>query len=243
LTKLLEALLGRHNVSNIPLQEIVHHKFKRADLYGKLANTFADLDHAALRSTAYFKALVSGDTIDAERKYGQPFSFRPFARLFFSANRMPVASDASFAYHRRWIILPFPNRFEGKRCDPDLLERLTAPSELSYLLNRAVAGLRRLWESGEFTAPPSVVAALSAYRRDGLGRGIRRGRMCHPCTGPRQEASPVRRVLQVVSAVPNGPDHTGRFQRATPERLPDEGTAVAMGRRQAHALVGGHWPR
>ncbi len=161
---LLGALLGTGNVSNIPLQEIAVHKFKRADLFGCLANLFADLDNKALRSTAYFKALVSGDVIDGERKYGHPFSFRSFARLVFSANQMPVADDPSFAYHRRWVILPFPNTFDGDACDPDLLAKLTEPAELSHFLNRAIAGLRRLWERGEFTVPPSTADALAAYR-------------------------------------------------------------------------------
>lgn len=66
---LFEALLGENNVSNIPLQEIAGHKFKRADLFGRLANIFADLGRATLRSAEYFRTVVSGDKIDAERKH------------------------------------------------------------------------------------------------------------------------------------------------------------------------------
>ena len=81
--------------------------FKRADLFGKLVNMFADLDSRALKSSSYFKAIVSGDAMDAERKHRDPFYFRPFARLVYSANEIPQSNDKSFAYYRRWCIYNF----------------------------------------------------------------------------------------------------------------------------------------
>ena len=42
--KLIEAFVGRENCSHVPLQELDNDKFSSADLFGKLVNTFADLN-------------------------------------------------------------------------------------------------------------------------------------------------------------------------------------------------------
>ena len=162
---LMEALLGRENVTNIPLQELSEHHFKRAELQGKLANIFADLHTAALKNSSYFKLIVAGDPIDAERKHGHPFTFRPFSRLIYSTNKMPIAYDRSRAYFRRWLIIPFPNRFEGAEADTDILAKMTTPQELSGLLNLAIEGLRRLTERGRFEEPETVATAMDSYQQ------------------------------------------------------------------------------
>jgi putative DNA primase/helicase len=61
--KLIEALLGLDNTSHVSLQDLERDKFAPADLYSKLANTFADLKSAKLYTSGMFKTLVSGDTI------------------------------------------------------------------------------------------------------------------------------------------------------------------------------------
>jgi putative DNA primase/helicase len=165
LLTLLEAFVGVENVSKIPLQEIDENRFKRAELFGKLVNLFADLDARALKSSTYFKTITSGDAIDAERKHKNPFSFRPFSRLAYSANQLPYSYDKSYAYYRRWIIIPFPKRFEGKNDDKSLGYKLTRPNELSGLLNRALIGLNRLFENQDFTETEIVKDAVENYQK------------------------------------------------------------------------------
>lgn len=135
-----------------------------AELVGKLANLHADLDHRALKSSAVFKQLVSGDWMSAERKFGQPFSFRNHAKLIFSANKTPPAADVGYAFFRRWIIIPFTKTFDGAKDDKDLRSKLQR--ELSGILNRALGGLRRLYDNRMFSNPPQVEAALTEYRLD-----------------------------------------------------------------------------
>jgi putative DNA primase/helicase len=162
---LLEAFVGSDNVSKIPLQELDENRFKRAELFGKLVNLFADLDQRALQSSTYFKTIVSGDMIDAERKHKDPFFFRPFARLAYSANQLPQSPDRSFAYYRRWGIIPFPHQFVGDKDDKSLRYKLTKASELSGLLNRALKGLNRLFEQEGFSESATVKEALEDYKR------------------------------------------------------------------------------
>lgn len=163
---LLEAFVGSENICEIPIQELCENRFKRAELHGKLVNLFADLDARALYSTTYFKTVVSGDAIDAERKHCDPFNFRPFARLIFSANEVPLSkNDNSFAYFRRWCIIPFQKRFTGDDADKKMREKITTPAELSGLLNWALKGLDRLWKQQDFSQPETVKEALKDYQK------------------------------------------------------------------------------
>jgi P4 family phage/plasmid primase-like protien len=148
--KLIEAFVGPQNCSHVPLQELDNDKFSSADLYGKLVNTFADLKSQKLMATGNFKTLVSGDSVRAQKKYGQPFTFRNYSKLIFSSNRIPDSDDKSQAYYKRWSILSFDKVFHGATKDTDLINKLTTPDELSGLLNLALIALRQLRKDGGF---------------------------------------------------------------------------------------------
>ena len=162
---LVQYLLGDRNVANVPLQELEESRFMVAELYGKLANVFADLDARALRSSSLFKMLTSGDRLKGERKHQHPFYFRSYAKLLFSANKIPPSHDTSYAFYRRWLIIPFDRTFdgEGPNPKPDLGLRDKLTHELPGILNRALTGLKRLITVQDFTQPASVKEALRAY--------------------------------------------------------------------------------
>jgi putative DNA primase/helicase len=164
LLNLIGAFLGKSNISNIPLQELCAHRFKRAGLFGKLANIFTDLSSKSLQDSSYFKAIVSGDDIDAERKFKTPFSFKPYSRLIFSANKIPRSYDKTHAFYRRWRIIPFPFTFKGKKANRDLISKLTTENELSGLLNCAVTGLKRVFKNRDFTENETTREALQDYK-------------------------------------------------------------------------------
>ena len=164
---LLSYLLGEANVSHVALQDLEENRFKAAQLYGKLANVFADLDARGLQSSSMFKTLTTGDPIDAERKHGHPFSFRSYAKLLFSANKIPSSRDRTHAFYRRWLIIPFTRTFDGvgNNAKPDKGLRDKLKAELPGILNRAIQGLQRLNRNEAFTQPTSVVEAKLAYIR------------------------------------------------------------------------------
>jgi phage/plasmid-associated DNA primase len=84
--------------------------------------------------TGTFKMLVSGDTIRAQKKHGQPFDFKNKSKQIFSANEIPESEDQTYAYFKRWIILVFNKLFQGDERDTDLIDKLTTEEELSGLL-------------------------------------------------------------------------------------------------------------
>ncbi len=167
LIDLLNSFIGRQNVANISFQDLCEHRFKLAGLQGKLINTCADLPAKAIQDISTFKMIVSGDYVNAERKGQDPFEFRPFARLIFSANQLPQVNDVSQAFYRRITVIPFNNRFEhGKNADAGLIDKLVTPEELSGLLNLALAGLKQLFQKGNFSQNQSSQEALAQYRRE-----------------------------------------------------------------------------
>lgn len=156
----LEKLLGKNNVSHASLQEICHDRFAVADLFGKLANIHADLSDEKLNFAGTFKQLVSGEGLRAQRKHQHGFDFDNMAKLVFSANKIPESNDDSYAYSRRWIILPFLKTFEGHNADPTLVDKLTTDDELSGLLNLALKGLRQLRSNGGFTQQEKTIQEI-----------------------------------------------------------------------------------
>lgn len=147
--KLIKALLGPENCSAIALQDLASDRFAKAELYGKMVNLFPDLTSERVKE-GDFKPIVSGDRIRAQRKYGQPFEFENTAKLIFSTNNIPATEDDSYAYFRRWIILPFNRTFEGEDRDVHLLDKITTPEELSGLLYWALQMLSQLIQENGF---------------------------------------------------------------------------------------------
>jgi putative DNA primase/helicase len=165
---LLADFLGRENTCSLSLHKIESDKFAAARLVGKLANICPDLPTAALSGTSMFKALTGGDQINAERKYQPSFEFRPFARLVFSANTPPRSDDATHGFFRRWINLPFERRTFNENDAATipsaiLRARLSAPAEVSGLLNRALDSLPQI-RTGRLQESESMRNALANFR-------------------------------------------------------------------------------
>jgi len=114
---LIEAFLGQDNVSHVSLQGIDTDRYSSADIYGKMANVYADLTAEKIMHSGHFKMLTSGDAVRAQRKFGKPFSFKSYAKLIFSINEVPESDDESLAFFRRWIIFHFERIFEGDEKD------------------------------------------------------------------------------------------------------------------------------
>ena len=137
-----DILLGKQNVSNVSWQAL-NERFKTAELFGKLANIFADLPTKNIDDNGIFKALVGEDYLTVEKKNKNPFSFQSSARLLFSCNSIPKNyGDRSEGFYRRLIIIRFNHTVPKDKRDPDLLEKFRAEADGIFLF--ALEGLRRL---------------------------------------------------------------------------------------------------
>lgn len=159
--KILQKLVGEENCSSVAFQDL-EKEFQRAFLYGKLLNVSTEVGTKALESPI-FKAVVTGDTINASFKHHDVFDFTPYCKLAFAANKLPKILDNSDGLFRRLLPIKFKHQFvPGEDADPYLEEKLEA--ELSQIFNWALVGLHRLWEQQGFTHCPETDALLMEYR-------------------------------------------------------------------------------
>jgi len=167
-SKLLEAIgcfIGSANSSSESLHELENNQYSKAELFGKLVNIFPDLASGAIYENSVFKMLTGDEgTIRAERKFEHPFRFKNTARLIFSANKLPPVPADNFAYFRRWILLEFPNKFEGDDRDKDITSKITTSEEKSGILNVVIGSLKNILKNGDYTTTQSVQDVERMYR-------------------------------------------------------------------------------
>ena len=160
-----DVLLGKKNVSNVSWQAL-NERFKTAELFGKLANIFADLPTKNIDDNGIFKALVGEDYLTVEKKNKNPFSFQSSARLLFSCNSIPKNyGDRSEGFYRRLIIIRFNHTVPQDKRDPELLEKFRMEADGIFLF--ALEGLRRLMNNHYVFSETQVNAdELQQYREE-----------------------------------------------------------------------------
>ena len=158
-----DILLGAENVSNIPLQHLSE-RFQPAELFGKLANIYADLSNKSIDDAGMFKAVTGEDYITGERKHKDPFSFKPYARFLYSCNDIPRNyGDRSEAFYRRLIIIRFSKPVPPEKRDFQLKEKLA--EERDGILAWSISGLKRLIaQNYQFGETERTLAELKQYK-------------------------------------------------------------------------------
>lgn len=161
--EMLRKFIGKDNCTAYSMQSLITNRFSIAGLFGKLANIHADLPSSTLRQTAPLKMLTGGDTLEGEKKFRDSFNFVNTAKLIFSANQPPEITEDTLAIWRRFIVVDFPFRFEGRTDDKHLLAKITTEQEFSGLFNCALEGLGRLKKNGDFSYSATVEDTRSKY--------------------------------------------------------------------------------
>ena len=160
----LEELIGKENCSSIALEKFNDSHYI-ARLRDKLVNISLETNAKTNVYDNMFKAIVTGDTISADEKYGQPFQFKPYCKLLFSTNNMPRVGDKTEGYYRRLLILPFNRQFNKEERDPKLKYKI-ASSELDGIFLWALNGLKRLRDRGYFEESASMINVKDEYRKE-----------------------------------------------------------------------------
>lgn len=164
---LVNALLGEENISALDIKEL-NKQFKTAELVNKLANIGDDISDDFIPDGAIFKKLVSGNRVNVERKNANPFDFSNYAKLIFSANKIPKMKDRTGAILDRMIIIPFNAEFKDTDADfdPYIKYKLLTEEVMSYLINLGITGLKRVLEARKFTESSKVDAELREYEEN-----------------------------------------------------------------------------
>jgi|SRR5690625_2640412 len=155
--------IGEENIESLSLSQL-NEKFYTGLLKGKLANIGDDIPYRTIGDTSVFKKIATGERLMGEYKGESPFQFRPFAKLIFSANRVPRMNDNSKALIDRFIIVPLEARIRGtNEQDPFFEDKVTTDEARSYLLNIAIESLDKLLKKRRFTIPHIVHEELKEF--------------------------------------------------------------------------------
>lgn len=166
LLDVIKKLIGEVNISSVPLEELKD-RFKTFQLEGKLANIGDDISNKYIDDNSTFKKLVTGETVNVERKGKDPYDFNNYSKLIFSCNDMPRINDLSDGLKRRIILIPFNAKFskDDTDFDPFVIDKLLSSEGLEYLLNLALAGLDRILYNRAFTIPQLVADTWNEYEK------------------------------------------------------------------------------
>jgi putative DNA primase/helicase len=158
----LQTMLG-HRAGVLGLADLERSRFTLADLPGKTLVVASEQPSSYLASTNTLNAIISGEPIQVERKYRDPFTVIPRAKVCWAMNELPRVADANSGLFRRVKVVGFPELPETKR-DPEI-KRLIE-NEGAGILNWALEGLHRLAERGHFEIPEGVQDATKQFRQN-----------------------------------------------------------------------------
>lgn len=84
-----------------------------AEVKGKRILIAAELEEGMRLSTSIVKQLSSTDEIEGEKKYKDPFKFRPTHTLVLYTNHLPKVGAMDTGIWRRLIVIPFDAKITG----------------------------------------------------------------------------------------------------------------------------------
>jgi putative DNA primase/helicase len=160
LLKILREMVGAMNCAAVNIEDL-DDQFQRSSLYGKLLNISTEVGSKAMESKI-FKAIVSGDAVQAAYKHENSFEFVPTCKMAFAANRFPRVLDNSDGFFRKILPVQFKRQFLHG-ADKGLLN--TLKGELSGIFHWALIGRERLWAQQDFTESDETNRLLLDYRR------------------------------------------------------------------------------
>lgn len=137
-----------------------------AEAKGKRLLIAAELEEGMRLNTSTVKQLCSTDEIFAEKKYKDPFSFKPSHTLVLYTNHLPKVGAMDDGIWRRLIVIPFNAKITGKSDIKNYSEHLLATSG-PYIVKWIIEGAKKVIDNGFRLKKPKVVQdAINKYKSD-----------------------------------------------------------------------------
>lgn len=160
--QILQCIVGEDNYSSATLTAL-NGTFGLASLINANVNIAAENNNGRVNSEI-FKAIVSGDVVEVNRKYRDAISVKLHTKLVLLFNELPDSTDLTYGYFRKIILIPFRKTVSKEEMDVELINKLKL--ELSGIFHWAVEGLKRLrGNSYKFTYCQACEDALDAYKQ------------------------------------------------------------------------------
>jgi P4 family phage/plasmid primase-like protien len=231
-----EAAMPAGTTSSIAPQ-LWSNEYRRARLVGKRLNIVSELPESDIIDSEAFKAIVTGDRIDARPIREAPFEFRPIAGHLCAANRLPGTTDQTLGFWRRIGVLEFGRVFAPHEQDAALAQTIIS-AETPGVVRWAFEGAQRLLGVGQYTQPDSSLRAVAAWRRnaDQVSLFVTECTTPLPVEAARHGGTPARQLYKayVIWCSENG--HRPVASNKFGERM------KLLGKRSEHADVGNFYP-
>lgn len=130
-------------VSTIELQELGG-RFSSGNLVDTRLNIGGDLPNKVLSADVIktVKGLTGNDIMTAERKFQQPFSYKPTTKLLFATNHKITIAYKDEQFIERLVVLPFLNSVPPEDQDRKLLDKMK--DERPAIFNKVLKAFKRL---------------------------------------------------------------------------------------------------
>lgn len=164
LTALAETV-GRGQYCATSFQSMIS-QFGCASLLGKLSAILGDAKTPRVSEAGtaleLILQIIGNDPVVINQKYRDAFTAQLFCRFTMAMNELPGFSDHSRALESRLNIINFPNSYAGKE-DFTLKPRIAKEAREGKLINRALRGLKDLYESGRFIVPETSKEIIQRF--------------------------------------------------------------------------------
>ncbi len=139
-------------------------KPEMAEVKGKRMLIAAEMQEGSRLNDSTVKQLCSTDDVFAEKKYKDPFSFKPCHTLVLYTNHLPRVSASDDGIWRRLIVIPFNAKITGKSDIKNYGEYLFDNAGES-ILAWVIEGARKVIELDyQIPVPACVQNAIDEYR-------------------------------------------------------------------------------
>lgn len=164
-------------------------KPEMAEVKGKRLLLAAEMQEGARLNDSTVKQLCSTDDVFAEKKYKDPFSFKPCHTLVLYTNHLPRVSASDDGIWRRLIVIPFDAKIEGNSDIKNYGEFLFTNAGES-ILAWIIEGAKKVIELDyKIPVPACVQKAIDEYRSQNDWFGHFLEDKCELDTGYRESSS------------------------------------------------------
>lgn len=165
LIRLIEVSTGKMNTSNVAMQNL-EKRFATSNLVGKTLNACADLSEDAMEDCSNIKQIVGEDSLMAERKGENAFSFKSYTKLVFSTNMLPmVKNEKTAGFYRRMLVLKINKpTIQDSDVDINFFEKLE--NEILYFCKISIDALHEAYQRGTITISENSKKAVNQLRKD-----------------------------------------------------------------------------
>ncbi len=137
-----------------------------AEVKGKRLLIASELEEGQRLSTSIVKQLCSTDLIEGEKKYKDPFKFRPTHSLVLYTNHLPKVGAMDNGIWRRLIVIPFNAKIHGTGDVKNYAKELTAKAG-RYITKWIIEGAQKvIRERYQLKNPKCVEEAIARYKSD-----------------------------------------------------------------------------